>query len=126
MQDKIDELAKKLGMSRREFMKLSAQFGSMLGAMPFMAGCSNKKHSDRIKESRTYYFDLSHADDGDEHHLVLGSEMHKLNTTTSQVIEKSGNPLLQAIPEGKITHHFTYDFPRGCLEHAVLLFPPAK
>jgi hypothetical protein len=42
--------------------------------------------------------------------------MHKLNTTTSQVIEKSGNPLLQAIPEGKITHHFTYDFPSDSIQ----------
>lgn len=119
MQDRIDELAKKLGLSRREFLKMTAQSGAVLGTAPFLSGCFNNSHSrssDANKEKRTYYFDLSHTDEGDDHYLVLGSEVHKLHICNSQVIDKSGNPLLQSIPEGTITHHITHNFPSDSIQ----------
>ena len=113
MKKNMDKLVKELGINRREFLKRSAQSGVVLGTAPLLTGCFSNHHSNSSninKEQRTYYFDLSHTERGHTHYLIKGSEMLELDLCTSQDIEQSDNPLLQSIPEGKITHHITYDF----------------
>lgn len=122
MKDKIDELAAKYGMTRREFLKITAQSGMLLGMSSALPGCFNnnttlKKDDDSPqREKRNYYFDLSHTDEEDEHYLIAGEKPVKLNKCDSQIVKKSGNPLLQAIPEDKVTHHVTTDFPSNELQ----------
>ena len=41
MKDKIDELAAKYGMTRREFLKITAQSGMLLGMSSALPGCFN-------------------------------------------------------------------------------------
>ena len=55
MKTTIDVLAKKIGMDRREFLKVSAQSGALLGATPFLSACHNDDDPNVAKkETRTY------------------------------------------------------------------------
>ena len=117
MNDNIDAMAKKLGLSRREFLKLSAQLGVLMGAAPFLDACGGGGHdSGKGREQRTYYFDLSHTSEEDEHYLVLGNRRLQVQKCDATVIANSGNPFLQAIPQGRITHFVSHDFPSDAVQ----------
>ncbi len=108
MKNRIKQESK---ISRREFLKFSVQSGTVLGSVPLLTACSHRTDQDPNKEQRKYFFDLSHVKKGLKHYLIMGSESHELDICTSQTIALSENPLLQAISEGKITHHITHFFP---------------
>ncbi|RLA69584.1 MAG: hypothetical protein DRG24_08225, partial [Epsilonproteobacteria bacterium] len=117
MKTKISALEKKREMDRREFLKVSAQSGVVLGSVPFLGAChDDDESSDPTKERRTYYLDLSHTDEGDTHHLIVGSNIHELIKIDEHIVRNSKNTLLQSMPVGMITHHITADFPNDSIQ----------
>lgn len=105
---KENEKKKKGAITRREFMQYSAAAGAALTVPGFFAGCSDSGGSTSSDtESRTYYFDLSHADPAHNFHLKAGATYVKLNMMDSETLKtaRQSNPMLALVPDENITHY---------------------
>ena len=100
------DVGKKHGLTRREFIQYSAAAGAVMAIPGLLSGCSDSDSDPLNTESRTYYFDLSDAENGHDFYLMAGRHYEKLNKMTSEELARARveNPMLSLVPDARITH----------------------
>jgi len=113
-----DKKKKKEGITRREFIQHSAAAGVAFTLPGLFAGCSNSSYSTTPgKESRTYYFDLSHGDPAHTFHLKAGATYMELIKVKQETLAtaRNANPMLSLVPDSNITHYVNISFSFGAI-----------
>lgn len=103
-----NENRKRTVITRREFMQYSAAAGAALAVPGLFPGCSDSGTSTSPgTESRTYYFDLSHADPAHDFHMKAASQYVKLKKMDPETLKtaRASNPMLSLVPDENITHY---------------------
>ena len=73
-------------INRRDFMRLAAGAGLMLGAGHMFEGCGGGNGGGQ--EARTYYFELAHADPAKEYQVVAGERRYLLMNADSAAVAR--------------------------------------
>ncbi|MEW5735362.1 MAG: twin-arginine translocation signal domain-containing protein [Thermodesulfobacteriota bacterium] len=103
------------GITRRDFMKVSAAAGAALGFPALLAGCSGSKGMALPggSEMVNFFFDLSHLSSKRAYFAVVGGMRHFLSPIKTEADlwkARQANPMLSRIPANRITHA-AYDVP---------------
>jgi hypothetical protein len=100
-------------MTRRQFLAQTAAAGMMLAVPPVFASQHDDQtahRTERPKEQRTLFFNLSHEDfAGKTYYLTGGGQRYRLTPVSDRpdVLRhaRQTNAFLRAVPDNQITHH---------------------
>lgn len=108
------------GLGRRRFLRQVGATGVALGVGQWLASCggSPKTAEPGSTELRSFYLDLSNADQSHNYVLVAGNQHHAISALNSDQINLARTlaPELQLAENGRITHLVTAPLPADRLQ----------